>query len=530
MTDDRPPERQGDGPAGGTTDRPADGSVDRTTPGIAGIGAYTPRLRVTAETFREAWGRFEASGIERKAVPEADEDALTMGAEAARRALAAAGRDGRAVRYLAFATTTPPVEEEDLTPRLASVLGAPGDVTTQTHTASTRAGGQALAAALAAGPREGVGLVVASDCPRGAPDSEHDHAAGAGAAALVLGEGPGSVRDSATAVEPYPGTRFRPAGERETTGLGVAPYDRSAFTSVLGEAAAALSGQGVDAAAVQSPDGDLPSRAADALGVSEAAVAAAETVSTVGDAGAASAFLGLAAAVADGAERVVVATFGSGAGATVFLVDCAGVPVEAALAGDRELSYAEYLRRRGVVTGGEPAGGGAYVSVPSWRRTLPQRHRLVAGRCPACGALNLPPSGACRACADRSGEYESVTLPGTGTVKAATTIAQGGAPPEFVEQQARSGPFVSAIVAFDGPDGDETVSLPVQMLAAGEVDDGSAAAGGSASGDDVDGDDADGHDARGLVGTPVEATVRRIYEQEGVVRYGVKVQPVGARR
>ncbi|MFT4885402.1 MAG: hydroxymethylglutaryl-CoA synthase, partial [Natronomonas sp.] len=54
---------------------------------LAGIGAYTPRLRIVAEEFEEAWGNFDAAGIEQKAVPEADEDALTMGIEAAERAL-----------------------------------------------------------------------------------------------------------------------------------------------------------------------------------------------------------------------------------------------------------------------------------------------------------------------------------------------------------------------------------------------------------------------------------------------------------
>ncbi|MFC6727359.1 ACP synthase, partial [Natronoarchaeum mannanilyticum] len=44
---------------------------------IAGIGAYAPRLRIAAEEFEEAWGSFDAAGVERKAVPEADEDALT---------------------------------------------------------------------------------------------------------------------------------------------------------------------------------------------------------------------------------------------------------------------------------------------------------------------------------------------------------------------------------------------------------------------------------------------------------------------
>lgn len=473
---------------------------------LAGIGAYTPRLRIVAEEFEEAWGNFDAAGIEQKAVPEADEDALTMGIEAAERALDAAGYDGTDLSYLAFATTTPPMAEEDLTARLASVLGTPDGVTTATLTGSTRAGAQALDAALDAGPwTDGVGLVVVSDCPQGEPDSGLEHAAGAGAAALVVdGEGPGVISDRASHVATYPGTRFRTGGDDETTGLGVTQYDREAFTTALAGATNALDAaiEDVDAAAVQSPDGKLPYRAAGALGVDTGTIAAAETVSSLGDTGAASVFLGAASAVEDGADRLLLAAYGSGAGANVAVVD-GSVPVESALGGKTDLTYAEYLRRRGEITSDEPEGGGAYVSVPSWRRTIDQRHRLVAGRCPDCGALNFPPGGACERCHDRPDEYETVELPGTGTVEAVTTIAQGGAPPEFVEQQSKSGPFRSAVVALDGPDGEETVSVPSQVLA-GDAD--------------VD------------IGTAVEATVRRIYTQEGVIRYGFKMQVSETRR
>ena len=473
---------------------------------LAGIGAYAPRLRIAAEEFEDAWGRFDAAGVEEKAVPEADEDALTMGIEAAERALDAAGYDGSDLSHLAFATTTPPMAEEDLTARLASVLGAPDSVTTATLTGSTRAGAQALDAALDAGPwADGVGLVVVSDCPNGDPDSGIEHAAGAGAAALVLdGDGPGTVRDRASHVDSYPGTRFRTGGDDETTGLGVTQYDREAFTTALGGAADALGEpvEDVEAAAVQSPDGKLPYRAAGALGVDTGTIAAAETVSSLGDTGAASVFLGAATAFADGADAILLAAYGSGAGANAMVID-GPVPVESALSGETDLSYAAYLRRRGEITSDEPEGGGAYVSVPSWQRTIDQRHRLVAGRCPACGALNFPPGGACERCHDRPGAYERVELPGTGTVEAVTTIAQGGAPPEFVEQQSKSGPFASAVVALDGPDGEETVSVPSQVLAG---------------------------DAEVEIGTAVEATVRRIYTQEGVIRYGFKMQVSESKR
>jgi hydroxymethylglutaryl-CoA synthase len=472
---------------------------------IEAAGAYAPRLRIDADAIRAAWGQFGGAGVESKAVPDADEDALTMAVEAGRRALDAAGRDGGAVGWLAFATTTPPLAEEDLTARLGNALGVPESVESYAFTGSTRAGVQALAAGLDA-DRDGAGLVVAADAPRGTPESDEEHAAGAGAAAFVLSAGGAEVTARADYTEPYPGTRFRQGGDDEVQGLGVTQYDRDAYRTALSGAVEGLAVDAtvgdVDAAALTSPDGKLPYRATSALDLDAEQVQAGTTVHDLGDTGAASAPLGLASAVADGASRVLVVGYGSGASATALVVEGGDrMAVDADLGGDVDLSYAEYLRRRGDVTSGPPDGGGAYVSVPSWKRTIPSRHRLVAGRCPDCGAVNFPPEGACRDCGALA-EYERVELSRSGTVEAATVIAQGGAPPEFAEQVSRSGAYGSAIVEFDGPDG-ESVSVPVQVVLS---DDESVEAG-------------DG----------VRAVFRRIYTQEDVPRYGLKVVPVDGR-
>ncbi|ELY32967.1 hypothetical protein C500_03394, partial [Natrialba magadii ATCC 43099] len=82
---------------------------------ITAVGAYAPRFRIMAEEFADAWGHFQASGISEKAVPAADEDALTMGYEAATRALESADLTGEAIDWLGFASSRPPLAEEDLT-------------------------------------------------------------------------------------------------------------------------------------------------------------------------------------------------------------------------------------------------------------------------------------------------------------------------------------------------------------------------------------------------------------------------------
>jgi hydroxymethylglutaryl-CoA synthase len=463
--------------------------------GIAAVGAYAPDLRIDADSFAEVWGS-SPRGIETKAVPDADEDALTMAAEAARRALDAGDCEGATVGFLAFATTTPPLEEEDLTARLGSVLGVPSRAVRQAFGASTRAGTRALVAGLDAA-YDGPGLVVAGDCPRGDPHDGHEHAAGAGAAAFLLErDAPAEVVARSEYATPYPGTRFRRAGSGSVEGPGVTSYDRRAFSEALSGAVDGLEADvDVDAAAMQAPDGGMPYRAAGAVGVDAGTVGTCATVADLGDTGAASVPLSLARALDDGDDRVLAASFGSGAGADALLVERHDeVPTDLDLDGEVELSYAEYLQRRGEITPGEPTGGGAYVPIPTWRRSLPQRHRLVAGRCPECGGLTFPPEGACNDCGALV-DLEDVPLSGPGEVRAITTIGRGGAPPEFAEQQARSGDFQVSIVAFAA--GDEEATAPAQVVPTATVE----------------------------VGDPVDPVVRRVYTQEGVTRYGFKLRP-----
>lgn len=469
---------------------------------ITAVGAYTPRFRVSSEAFDEAWGHFKASGITEKAVPAADEDALTMAYEATTQALEAGNLEGSDVDWLGFASSRPPVAEEDLTARLGAMLGLPSAKTRQTFTGSTRAGTRALWAGMDAIEAQAeTAIVVAADAPRGDPDDEIDHAAGAGAAAFILeSNGPAELVDRAEYAAPYPGTRFRNTGEEETQGLGVTQYDRQAFTETIGSAVDALEvNPDPEAAAIQAPNGKLPYRAAGAAGVGTDEVQAAATVHELGDLGAASVPLSLASALTAGYESILAASYGSGAGADAFAVIVDGdIPAETVLESNVNLSYAEYLRQRGVVTSGPPAGGGAYVSVPSWRRSIPQRYRLEAGRCSECGTLTFPPEGACDECGTLD-KYEPAELTGEGVIEATTTISQGGAPPEFATQQSQAGDYAAAIVSLEAETDGKTVSIPAMGT--------------------------DAEPAAFTVGDHVETTIRRIYTQEGVTRYGFKIRP-----
>ena len=137
---------------------------------------------------------------------------------------------------------------------------------------------------------------------------------------------------------------------------------------------------------------------------------------------------------------------------------------------------------------------GAHISVPMYERSLPQRYRLVALRCNNCGELNFPPKGVCKHCLTGTG-FAEVPLSGKGRIYSFTLISGGGAPPEFSADAACKGCYPVVLVELaEGP------RIIGQMVPP------------------FDGDL--------RIGLPVEMVFRRIYAEEGVIRYGFKFRAV----
>ena len=476
------------------------GTGDGTGRGIVTTGLYVPRQRLTADEIEAAWGT--AAPVDRAAVPAADEDALTMAVAAGRDALGSGAVAAEDVAHLAVATTTPPLEEEAFAPRIGAALGLDPAVSTTTATQSTAAGGEAL---LAGVDSDGPALVVVADAPEG-DAAEVGQRVGAGAAAFLVDDDAdialvGRARESRDA----PGLRLRGRGSTDVSELDITTYQRATIRDTVSTALdrLAIDHDAVDAASLHQPAGDIPHRIGRALPYDPAAIGRATVVDDIGDAGAATVAIGLLAALeaVDAQSTVAVGFFGSGATAVGlgFEVGQEHDPgVAAAVEAGEDVSYPAALRARGTIGETEVAGGGAHVSLPSWQRTIPQRYRLVAGRCPACGAVAFPPEGACPACGARE-DFEPTPLSRTGEVVAVTAIGQGGAPPEFVEQQRRDGPFAVAIVESSAADGDGSARFPAQLT------------------------DCDPETVS--VGDAVTGHLRRIYSVEGVTRYGLKFVP-----
>ncbi|MFX1294885.1 MAG: Zn-ribbon domain-containing OB-fold protein [Promethearchaeota archaeon] len=137
----------------------------------------------------------------------------------------------------------------------------------------------------------------------------------------------------------------------------------------------------------------------------------------------------------------------------------------------------------------------AHVSIPSYSSAIPQKYRLVGGKCKECGHINFPPQMLCDKCS-KSNTLELIELPPTGTVYTYTIIGRGAAPPEFTKMQSKSGPYAIAVVELNNK---QKSKINVQIT---ECD-----------------------LSKIKIGMQVTAVFRIIYEQEGVRRYGLKFRP-----
>ena len=135
----------------------------------------------------------------------------------------------------------------------------------------------------------------------------------------------------------------------------------------------------------------------------------------------------------------------------------------------------------------------SYISLPMYAANIDERLRIIAGECKNCGTLAYPQRPVCMHCGGDA--FEDRPLSGEGTIYSFTVVAGGGAPAEFDDQQVMTGDVISAVVELkEGP------RVMVQIA------------------------DADPEALE--IGTPVRAVVRRLYDQEGVLRYGAKFVPV----
>ena len=298
--------------------------------GIIGYGAYVPRYRLPASEVARVWT--EGTGalpIKEKAVPGLDEDVATMSIEAARNALARAGVNPGEIRAVWVGSESHPYAVKPTSTIVAEAIGAVPNTQAADWQFACKAGTEAMQAAIGfiGSGMAHYALSIGMDTAQGRPGDALEYTAGAGGAAFLLGPG-----EEALAVfegsysyvtdtpdfwrrqhEVYPehGQRFtgEPAYFKHVTSAG------EAFMQMTG-----TTPKDYRYAIFHQPNIKFPQRAAKMLGFSDEQIKTGLLVGVIGNTYAGSAMIGLTAVLdeAQPGDRILMISFGSGAGSDAF--------------------------------------------------------------------------------------------------------------------------------------------------------------------------------------------------------------------
>ncbi|HLE79897.1 MAG TPA: hydroxymethylglutaryl-CoA synthase [Dehalococcoidia bacterium] len=469
--------------------------------GILGYGVYLPLYRIKKEEIGKAW---DTGGRGELTVSGADEDVVTMVAEASLNALQQAGVAGPLVDAIYLASNSTPYLEHVSTGVIADLLQCGPELEVAEFAHSTGAGMAAWKAAsdaVASGRKQRV-LVLVADCRPAGAGSDMEMTFGAGAAAFLIGQGEplaeaeGSYTHNTGFMDRWRSqddSRVRDYDPRFSREYGYVRHVRTAAKGLLQKLA--RQAEEYDYVVLQQPDDRIVREATRGTGITPEQMQAANIYPKVGDTGAASAFLSLAAVLdkAKEGQKILLVSYGSGSADALSLAVKKASPgraptVEAYLAGGEYLDYAHLARQEGLLErAGEVAESVLPVSSPLHWRINREMRAVLAKKCKECGYINFPP--AVRKICVRCGhtEFDQVSLARKGIVH---TYSLNYYMPQ---------PFESPLPLIVGEleDGNRYLALGTEIKADGI-----------------------------RIDMPIELVLRRIVEERGVSVYGHKFRPV----
>ena len=342
--------------------------------GIVGYGAYIPAYRLATAEISELWrGGQDAStlSVEEKSVPGPDEDTITMGIEAARNALQRAAINPQKIRSVWVGSESHPYAVKPSGTIVAQALGITPDVNAADFEFACKGGTEALQASLGfvgSGMAE-YAMAIAMDTAQGRPGDFLEYTAAAGGAAYILGPGEESVavlEASYSYVSDTPDffrrayQKFPEHGNRFTGGPAFFNHILSSTRFLMEELG--LQASDFAAAVFHQPNAKFPRRAAEMLGFTPEQIKTGLLAPHIGNSYAGASPLGFSAILdeAKPGDRLLLASFGSGAGSDAF-----SFVVTDKIEGVRNLATATktYLKRRKKIN---------YATYAKWRNKIKQ--------------------------------------------------------------------------------------------------------------------------------------------------------------
>ncbi len=339
--------------------KPADGMLQpQIKVGIAGYGAYVPRYRLPASEVSRMWsGGKGGAPIKEKAVSGLDEDVVTMSIEAARNALARAEIDPQEIRAVWVGSESHPYAVKPTSTIVAEAIGAVPHTQAADWEFACKAGTEAMQAAIGfvGSGMARYALSIGMDTAQGRPGDALEYTAAAGGAAMLLGRAEVSlavIEASYSFVTDTPDfwrrahAQYPSHGDRFTGEPAYFKHITHAAETLMG----ALGRTAADYrwAVFHQPNVKFPERAAKMLGFTPEQIRPGLLSDRIGNTYAGSAVIGLTATldVAEPGDRILMVSYGSGAGSDAFdlLVTERITPAR-----DRAPKTEEYIARRSVI-------------------------------------------------------------------------------------------------------------------------------------------------------------------------------------
>lgn len=323
--------------------------------GIVGYGAYVPRFRLPASEVARVWTEGQGGlPIKEKAVPGLDEDVVTMSIEAARNALKRAGIEPTRIRAVWVGSESHPYAVKPTSTIVAEALGAVPNVQAADWQFACKAGTEAMVAAMGfvGSSMADYTLAIGMDTAQGRPGDALEYTAGAGGAAFLLGPAEESLAVIESAYSFVTDTpdfwrranqKYPEHGQRFTGEPAYFKHITEAARTLMEATRTAPSDY--QYAVFHQPNTKFPERVASQLGFSKAQIATGLLVPVIGNTYAGAAIIGLTAIldVAKPGDRILMVSFGSGAGSDAF-----AIRVTEAIEARRDLAprTADYIARR----------------------------------------------------------------------------------------------------------------------------------------------------------------------------------------
>ena len=298
--------------------------------GLVGYGAYVPRYRLPGHEISRVWTEGNsASPVKEKAVPGMDEDTATMSIEAARNALARAQIDPRQISAVWVGSESHPYAVKPTGTIVAEAIGATPVTLAADWQFACKAGTEAMQASigLVGSGMVAYALAIGMDTAQGRPGDALEYTAGAGGAAFLIGpaeqalatiERTGSFVTDTTDFWRRPTTHYPSHAERFSGDPGY-------FGHVIPAAEEMMLAMGTqpsdyDWVVFHQPNRKFPTRALKQLGFTAEQWGPGLLVGEIGNTYAGSSMIGLAATldVAQPGDRILLVSYGSGAGSDAF--------------------------------------------------------------------------------------------------------------------------------------------------------------------------------------------------------------------